>query len=160
VNAPGGVLVTVGVADLSQDAARIADGEAVCRDIFRDDAARADNAIVTNADAGQDNNIAAKPDVVADGYRRGVFPSLVAQDGVQRVIDGVEGDVGGKEDVVADVPPFAGVGAAAVDAAESPLSETGEVTALQTHGADYAEIAWQRRLRYQTGKKKKRGREI
>ena len=48
----------------------------------------------------------------------------------------------------------------ALDAAESLLSETGEVTALQTHGADYAEIAWQRRLRYQTGKKKKRGREI
>jgi len=48
----------------------------------------------------------------------------------------------------------------ALDAAESPLSETGEVTALQTHGADYAEIAWQRRLRNQAGKKKKRGRGI
>ena len=47
-----------------------------------------------------------------------------------------------------------------LDAAESLLLETGEVTALQTHGADYAEIAWQRRLRYQTGKKKKRGRGI
>ena len=44
-----------------------------------------------------------------------------------------------------------------LDAAESLLSETGEVTALQTHGADYAEIAWQRRLRNQAGKKKKRG---
>ena len=30
-----------------------------------------------------------------------------------------------------------------LDAAESLLSETGEVTALQTHGTDYAEIAWQ-----------------
>ena len=48
----------------------------------------------------------------------------------------------------------------ALDAAESLLSETGEVTALQTHGADYAEIAWQRRLRNQSGKKKKRGRGI
>ena len=48
----------------------------------------------------------------------------------------------------------------ALDAAESLLSETGEVTALQTHGADYAEIAWQRRLRNQAGKKKKRGRGI
>ena len=47
-----------------------------------------------------------------------------------------------------------------LDAAESLLSETGEVTALQTHGADYAEIAWQRRLRNQAGKKKKRGRGI
>ena len=47
----------------------------------------------------------------------------------------------------------------ALDTAESLLSETGEVTALQTHGADYAEIVWQRRLRNQTGKKK-RGRGI
>ena len=48
----------------------------------------------------------------------------------------------------------------ALDVAESLLSEVGEVTTLQTHGADYAEIAWQRRLRNQAGKKKKRGREI
>ena len=48
----------------------------------------------------------------------------------------------------------------ALDTAESLLSETGEVTALQTHGADYAEIAWQRRLRNQAVKKKRRGRGI
>ena len=48
----------------------------------------------------------------------------------------------------------------ALDAAESFLSETGEVTALQTHDTDYAEIAWQRRLRNQAMKKKKRGRGI
>ena len=48
----------------------------------------------------------------------------------------------------------------ALDAAESLFSETGGGTALQTHGADYAEIAWQRRLRNQAGKKKKRGRGI
>ena len=48
----------------------------------------------------------------------------------------------------------------ALDTAGSLLSETGEVTALQTHGADYAEIAWQRRLRNQAGKKKKRRRWI
>ena len=48
----------------------------------------------------------------------------------------------------------------ALDAAESLLSEVGEATTLQTHGVDYAEIAWQRRLRNQVGKKKKRGRGI
>ena len=48
----------------------------------------------------------------------------------------------------------------ALDTAGSLLSEVGEVTTLQTHGADYAEIAWQRRLRDQAGKKKKRGRGI
>ena len=48
----------------------------------------------------------------------------------------------------------------ALDTAGSLLSETGEVTALQTHGADCAEIAWQRRLRNQAVKRKKRGRGI
>ena len=48
----------------------------------------------------------------------------------------------------------------ALDTAGSLLSETGEVTTLQTHGTDYAEISWQRRLRNQAEKKKKRGRGI
>ena len=48
----------------------------------------------------------------------------------------------------------------ALDTAGSLLSEVGEVTTLQTHGVDYAEIAWQRRLRNQAGKKKKRRRWI
>ena len=43
----------------------------------------------------------------------------------------------------------------ALDTAGSLLSETGEVTTLQTHGTDYAEISWQRRLRNQAGKKKR-----
>ena len=59
-----------------------------------------------------------------------------------------------------DSPPIAQVTDSAVDTAGSLLSEVGEVTTLQTHGADYAEIAWQRRLRNQAGKKKKRGRGI
>ena len=48
----------------------------------------------------------------------------------------------------------------ALDTAGSVLSEMGGATTLQTHGTDYAEIAWQRRLRNQAGKKKKRGRGI
>ena len=48
----------------------------------------------------------------------------------------------------------------ALDTAGSLLSEVGEVTTLQTHGVDYAEIAWQRRLRNQAVKKKRRGRGI
>ena len=63
-----------------------------------------------------------------------------------------------------DSTPIAQVAVSAVDTAldtaGSLLSEVGEVTTLQTHGADYAEIAWQRRLRDQAGKKKKRGRGI
>ena len=56
-----------------------------------------------------------------------------------------------------DSTPIVQVTGSVLDAAESLLSEVGEVT-LQAHGVDYAEIAWQRRLRNQSGKKKKRGR--
>ena len=63
-----------------------------------------------------------------------------------------------------DSTPIAQVAVSAVDTAldtaGSLLSEVGEVTTLQTHGVDYAEIAWQRRLRNQALKKKKRGRGI
>ena len=59
-----------------------------------------------------------------------------------------------------DSTPTAQVASSALDTAESLLSEVGEVTILQTHGTDYAEIAWQRRLRNQAVKKKKRGRGI
>ena len=63
-----------------------------------------------------------------------------------------------------DSTPIAQVAVSAVDTAldtaGSLLSEVGEVTTLQTHGVDYAEIAWQRRLRNQAVKKKKRGRGI
>ena len=59
-----------------------------------------------------------------------------------------------------DSTPIVQVTGSVLDAAENLLSEVGEVTTLQTHGADYAEIAWQRRLRNQAGKKKKRRRWI
>ena len=63
-----------------------------------------------------------------------------------------------------DGTPIAQVAVSAVDTALDTagnlLSEVEEMANLQTHGADYAEIAWQRRLRNQVGKKKKRGRGI
>ena len=40
-----------------------------------------------------------------------------------------------------DSTPIAQVTGSVLDAAENLLSEVGEVTILQTHGADYAEIA-------------------
>ena len=59
-----------------------------------------------------------------------------------------------------DSTPTAQVASSALDTEGSLLSVVSEVTILQTHGTDYAEIAWQRRLRNQAGKKKKRGRGI
>jgi len=46
----------------------------------------------------------------------------------------------------------------AINAAEEIISAAGGVINPQTHDDDYAETAWQHRLRNQAKKKKKRGR--
>ena len=48
----------------------------------------------------------------------------------------------------------------ALNAAEEMISGAGGLINPQTHGDDYAEMAWQRKLRNQAKKKKKRGRGI
>ena len=52
------------------------------------------------------------------------------------------------------------VASTAINAAEEIISGTGGLINPQTHGDDYAETAWQHRLRNQAKKKKKRGRGI
>ena len=52
------------------------------------------------------------------------------------------------------------VASTALNAAEEMISGAGGLINPQTHGDDYAEMAWQRKLRSQVKKKKKRGRGI
>ena len=52
------------------------------------------------------------------------------------------------------------VASAALNAAEEMISGAGGLINPQTHGDDYAEMAWQHKLRNQAKKKKKRGRGI
>ena len=52
------------------------------------------------------------------------------------------------------------VASTAINAAEEIISSAGGLINPQTHGDDYAETAWQHRLRNQAKKKKKRGRGI
>ena len=52
------------------------------------------------------------------------------------------------------------VASTALNAAEEMISGAGGLINPQTHGDDYAEIAWQHKLRNQAKKKKKRGRSI
>ena len=52
------------------------------------------------------------------------------------------------------------VASTALNAAEEMISGAGGLINPQTHGDDYAEMAWQRKLRSQAKKKKKRGRGI
>ena len=50
------------------------------------------------------------------------------------------------------------VASTAINAAEEIISGAGGLINPQAHGDDYAETAWQHRLRNQAKKKKKRGR--
>ena len=52
------------------------------------------------------------------------------------------------------------VASTTLNAAEEMISGAGELINPQTHGDDYAETVWQRKLRNQAKKKKKRGRGI
>ena len=52
------------------------------------------------------------------------------------------------------------VASTALNAAEEIISGAGGLIYPQTHGDDYAEMAWQHKLRNQAKKKKKRGRGI
>ena len=93
------------------------------------------------------------------GYR--ILPKQFESGNVQKpIIPSSHSSMSPTKDSTSIVQVTGSVVDTALDVAESFLSETGEVTALQTHGADYAEIAWQRRLRNQAVKKKKRGRGI
>ena len=56
------------------------------------------------------------------------------------------------------VKAVANVASTAINAAEEIILGAGGLINPQTHGDDYAETAWQHRLRNQAKKKKKRGR--
>ena len=56
------------------------------------------------------------------------------------------------------VQAVANVASTAINAAEEIILGAGGLINPQTHGDDYAETAWQHRLRNQAKKKKKRGR--
>ena len=59
-------------ADRAQHAARVADRDAVRRDVLRHDAARADHAVVADRHARADDDVRAEPAVIADHNRLGV----------------------------------------------------------------------------------------
>ena len=54
--------------------------------------------------------------------------------------------------------PIGAVADTIVSAADEVVEELGDLTTPTTQGNDYAEAAWQRKLRNQANKKKKRGR--
>ena len=128
-------MLAVSVGDGAQYAAGIADSEAVRRDIFSNDAARTNDAARADGHAGQDDDAAAEPDVVFDGYRRGMLPGGAAQGGMQRVADGVERDGGRKQHAVADGDRAAVQdGAAAVGVEMAAKADATAVVAVKRRG--------------------------
>lgn len=53
-------------ADWAKDAARISGGDDVCGEVFGDNGSGADDGIVTDGDAGQDDDTGAEPAATAD----------------------------------------------------------------------------------------------
>ena len=84
------------------DAAGIADGDGVGRDVVRDHRACSDGAVVADSDARKDSHRTAYPAVVADGDRLCPLLTGVALRGIGAVAGGVDRHIGTDESVVAD----------------------------------------------------------
>ena len=84
------------------DAGGVADGDDVGGEAFGDDAAGADDGVFADLDAGEDGDVAAEPDVVADDDGGGAFDIGEAGGGVGGVDGGVEVAAGAGEDVFAE----------------------------------------------------------
>jgi len=59
--------------DLPDDLAGVADGEGVCGDVFGDDAAGANHAIIAYGDAWTYLHSSANPNIISNPYRSSIF---------------------------------------------------------------------------------------
>lgn len=87
------VILLIPVRYGAQDFTRAADGYGMRWDIAGHDAARADDTVLPNGDAGKDRHIPAYPDVVADGYGLAVLKTGIAQLVVHGMAGGAYQDV-------------------------------------------------------------------
>lgn len=55
------------------------------RDVFHNNTAGSDYAIIADGNAGQNAYACSYPDVITDGYRTGVFETLVPLGGIDRM---------------------------------------------------------------------------
>ena len=84
-------------------AAGIAERHAVCGNVFRNDAARADHGVVAYAHARHDDDARAQPHVVADTHGQVILRGLSAYVGAHGVICRGEHRVRADHHVVADI---------------------------------------------------------
>ena len=116
------VTIPVFLGDLSDHPAGVSGGNAPGGNVLRHDATGADDRVVPDADAGQDHDVSADPDVVPDRHVDSVLIERVSRGRVERVSGGINGDVRGELAVVAD-PHFAHVQDRAVVIGEEILPD-------------------------------------
>lgn len=82
------VVFQVTVGDFPQYPAGISCGNAVCRNIAKDNASGSDHGIFPDGNTRTDDNVASDPDIVFDGYFKRIHFSVGAQAVMHRMAGG------------------------------------------------------------------------
>lgn len=72
------------------------------RNVFHHNTAGSDYAIIADGNAGQNAYVCSYPDVITDGYRTGVFETLVPLGGINRMADRIKTAIGSDKHIVAE----------------------------------------------------------
>lgn len=107
--------------------ARVADGQAVGRNVLGDDTARANDAVRADRHAGQDDGAGTNPNIVADMNGMRVLQPLQPLPNIHRVFFHDDADAGGDKHVVAD-GYFSAVHELAVDIEEEVIAHRGVIS--------------------------------
>lgn len=96
------IKLSVLLSDLADDPARVADGDGVCRDVLCYDASGADDRVIADRYAGEDNGACAYPAVFADFNCDVVLKALFAERRVDGMSGGCDGHVRSEHCAVSD----------------------------------------------------------
>lgn len=107
--------------------ARVADGQAVGRNVLGDDTARANDAVRADRHAGQDDGAGTNPNIVADMNGMRVLQPLQPLPNIHRVFFHDDADAGGDKHVVAD-GYFSAVHELVVDIEEEVIAHRGVIS--------------------------------
>lgn len=96
------VVFQVTVGDFPQYPAGISCGNAVCRNIAKDNASGSDHGIFPDGNTRTDDNVASDPDIVFDGYFKRIHFSVGAQAVMHRMAGGGDHNIWSDQYAVSD----------------------------------------------------------
>ena len=96
-------ILTIMLGDFAEYTAWISDRHHIVRDIFSDDAACTDHCVLTNFDAGQDDDARTDPGIFTDVDILVVLKSAAAELRVDRVVGCCDCDIRAEHDLVPDI---------------------------------------------------------